>query len=470
MLSMIKRHEIQVLLSAGHSFSKVAELSGASRRTVARVAREAKVTHVDDAAERQARGVGRPSKVAPFRKLVSAVLEERPDLPSMEVLRRARAEGYTGGKSALYAVVRELRPPKPDLVTRFEAVPGEFSQHDFGEVVVTYIDGTKERIRFFATRLKYSRWAQVSLVPNQQAETLVRTTCEHFDAIGGIPLMAVFDRPKTVAQAWKSDGTITKFNPVFAQAMFDMGVGVEVCWPYSPRQKGAVENLVGWVKNSFFKVRRFHDRSDLEAQLVVWHQDVNEVRPSRATGVPPATRMSVERARLRPLKVKPADLAVRRSIRVGPTAMVSMEGSLYSMSPEAANYTGTAFIYPDRIRFEAGRFSAMHARASESGTRSDLPEHRAARLAAVSGRRGKQYLKRQDILDLGDIAMVFVSELVHRNPKDWWRHVDRLHDLLQFHGDGMLVLALHMAVAEERFFADAVHEHLASHEPGAQPC
>lgn len=282
--------------------------------------------------------------------------------------------------------------------------------------------------------------------------------------------MAVFDRPKTVAQAWKSDGTITKFNPVFAQAMFDMGVGVEVCWPYSPRQKGAVENLVGWVKNSFFKVRRFHDRSDLEAQLVVWHQDVNEVRPSRATGVPPATRMSVERARLRPLKVKPADLAVRRSIRVGPTAMVSMEGSLYSMSPEAANYTGTAFIYPDRIRFEAGRFSAMHARASESGTRSDLPEHRAARLAAVSGRRGKQYLKRQDILDLGDIAMVFVSELVHRNPKDWWRHVDRLHDLLQFHGDGMLVLALHMAVAEERFFADAVHEHLASHEPGAQPC
>lgn len=273
---MIKRHEIQVLLSAGHSFTKVAELSGASRRTVARIAREAKVTHIDDEAERRERRVGRPSKVAPFRKLILEALEVTPELPSVELLRRARAAGYSGGKSALFAAVRELRPPKPDFVTRFEAVPGEFSQHDFGEVVVTYLDGTKERLHFFATRLKYSRWAQVSLVPNQQAETLVRTACEHFEAMGGIPLMAVFDRPKTVAQAWKKDGTITKYNPVFAQAMFDMGVGVEVCWPYSPRQKGAVENLVGWVKGSFFKVRRFQDRADLEAQLSSWHRELTK--------------------------------------------------------------------------------------------------------------------------------------------------------------------------------------------------
>ena len=83
-------------------------------------------------------------------------------------------KGYRGQKSAPYALVRELRPRRSGLLTRFEAVPREFTQHDFGEVRVTYLDGTTERPIFFATRLKYSRWAQVSLVPNQRAETLVR--------------------------------------------------------------------------------------------------------------------------------------------------------------------------------------------------------------------------------------------------------------------------------------------------------
>jgi transposase len=27
--------------------------------------------------------------------------------------------------------------------------------------------------------------------------------------------------------------------------MLEMSIGVELCWPYSPEQKGAVENLVG---------------------------------------------------------------------------------------------------------------------------------------------------------------------------------------------------------------------------------
>ena len=79
-----------------------------------------------------------------------------------------------------------------------------------------------------------------------------------------------------------------------------------MCWPYRPQEKGAVENLVGWVKGSFFKQRRFLDRADLEQQLREWLTEINTVRPSRATGGPPAERIAEERARLRPLKIAPA--------------------------------------------------------------------------------------------------------------------------------------------------------------------
>lgn len=43
-----------------------------------------------------------------------------------------------------------------------------------------------------------------------------------------------------------------------------------LCTPRRGNQKGAVENLVGFAKNSFFKVRRFHDRQDRDRQLFEW--------------------------------------------------------------------------------------------------------------------------------------------------------------------------------------------------------
>ena len=57
-------------------------------------------------------------------------------------------------------------------LVRFEGLPGEFSQHDFGQVDVEYVDGATQRIRFFASRLKYPRTIRVSLVPDETTETL----------------------------------------------------------------------------------------------------------------------------------------------------------------------------------------------------------------------------------------------------------------------------------------------------------
>ena len=54
MLPLLVRHEIQVLLRAGHTPSDVAARSGASIDTVRRVRRESAVEHVDDAAEHRA--------------------------------------------------------------------------------------------------------------------------------------------------------------------------------------------------------------------------------------------------------------------------------------------------------------------------------------------------------------------------------------------------------------------------------
>ena len=112
---------------------------------------------VDDAAQRVQRGVGRPSAVASFRKTIVEILQQEPDLASLEILRRVREAGYGGGKTALYALVASLRPKSVKPLVRFEGLPGEFSQHDFGQHEVEFVDGSCRRIHFFASRLKYSR-------------------------------------------------------------------------------------------------------------------------------------------------------------------------------------------------------------------------------------------------------------------------------------------------------------------------
>ena len=60
-MGMLKRHEIKVLLKAGHSRAEAAKLAGVSLRSVKRVAKEGDIGHVDDAAEHLERGIGRPS-------------------------------------------------------------------------------------------------------------------------------------------------------------------------------------------------------------------------------------------------------------------------------------------------------------------------------------------------------------------------------------------------------------------------
>ncbi|HLK40484.1 MAG TPA: IS21 family transposase [Polyangiaceae bacterium] len=355
MLPLLKRHEIQVLLRAGHSHKDTAVRVGVSVDTVARVKREDEVLRVDDAAARRDRRIGRPSKATPFGPKVAVWLTEEPDLPTQELLRRAKEAGYTGHKSAFYSLVAAMRPPRATPVVRFEGLPGEFSQHDFGHVDVTFVDGRKKRVHFFASRLKYSRFVAVTLVRDERVETLVRCLARDFVAFGGLPLMAVFDRPKTIVQKGGKGRDVEQFNATFAQAIVDLGVGVEMCAPRSGNQKGAVERLVGWVKSSFFKHRKFQDETDLQAQLAAWHVEANTKTPSRATGVIPETRRQEELARLRPIKVFPEKLALRVPIFVGPTAEVMFEGAPYSMPPEATHIAGTLFL---RIPANLGTRSA----------------------------------------------------------------------------------------------------------------
>lgn len=454
MIGMMTRLEAQVLLKAGHTQADVARRLKISERSVRAIGHEAAVAPESLLAAPPGRG--RPSKVEAFRNRIAELLKEEPKLLSLEIVRRMRLQGYDGRKSAMYALIAALRPAETRPLVRFEGVAGEFAQHDFGHVDVRFRNGSVKRTHFFASRLKYSRDVRVTIVENEQVESLIRAQMEHYAAWGGVPLLSVYDRPKTIVLKWSKDGAVTDWNSTFAAVMLELGVGIELCWPARGQEKGSVENLVGWVKGSFFKVRRFWDDADLREQLAEWHVEVNTRRPCRATGVIPAERMIEERERLRPLKVAPGDLALRIPIYVGPTATVLHDTHVYSMDADAIGIAGTLYLYPNRVRIIAGKFSADHPRLWGRGERSILPEHRASMVAAVSGKRAKRYLKRQQLLDLGQAAYDYVTEIVHRRPRAWIGDVERLHALLQRHGAEAMRQAFQLGLAQNAFGAEYV--------------
>ena len=252
---------------------------------------------------------------------------------------------------------------------------------------------------------------------------------------------------------------MTDWNSVFAYAALEMGMGVELCWPYQARQKGSVENLVRYVKSSFFKVRSFHDEEDLQATTggVASGSETGASQPGDRSD--PRGAFGEEASRLRALKVRPENLALRIAVTSdlrGRWCMMGMPTRCLrkpSACPRRCTSmpTGCGSWLVDGRRCIVGNCSA------EGST---LAEQRAALVAAVSGKRGKRYLKRQQLLDLGEPMFLYLTEIVHRRPKEWISEVDRLYDILERHGSEVLLQAVERGLQEQIFSAVYVERFL----------
>jgi hypothetical protein len=95
-------------------------------------------------------------------------------------------------------------------------VPCEFSQHDRGQADARYTDARTERLHFFATRLKWSRAADVRLVLSEREEALIWALLRALEALGGAPLVA----PDTIPRPWS-----TSFAFISASCPWSSGAG-----------------------------------------------------------------------------------------------------------------------------------------------------------------------------------------------------------------------------------------------------
>lgn len=458
----MSRLKIHNMAEGGTPQAAIAARMGVGLRTVERVLSTAGPTREEVVAgERQGgKRRGRPPKADdPLLARICALLELEPDIMATEVLRRARAWGYLGGKSAMSELVKQHRPvAKSEPIVRFDGLPGEYAQFDFGEARITYEGGKKDKILFFAGRLKYSRVMHVVVVPNQQAETLIRALIACLFAFKGCPKEWVFDNPRTVRIS-----AIGVEPPILHAYLRDLVAAYRViptlCAPRSGNQKGSVERLVGFVKNSFLFARKFRDRADVEAQLTEWLHEVNYDRPCDATGVIPMVALEAELPWFaeRPLQDSPAQHPLRETLTVTPMGTVSFAGTPYFASATRLGAPATVFVRQHVIDIRVGPDQSVHPRNDGAGTVQRLAHQRDDMLAAIHGKRKVATFRRQCLLELGQPAWSFLGVLVHRCPEGRWElPCTDLFGLLRTHGDDAMRQAFAACVADQRYTVDAV--------------
>ena len=439
----------------------VAEKLGIDLSSVERILREPVPTPEEVASGKRTSGPrrGRPSLVEPYRERIVALLGEERELPGVEVFRRARGWGYTGKRSALYELIAAVRPPpKKEPIVRFEGLPGEFAQFDFGEAWVKFTDGRRSKVTFFAGRLKYSRFVQVVIVSDQRAETLIRSLVTCLVAFGGAPKEWVFDNPKTVRiSAIGVEPPV--LHPWLRELAADLNVLPTLCTPASGNQKGSVENLVGFVKKNFLFARKFDDADDLKRQLAEWHQEVNHERPCDATKIIPEVRRQEELVWLqkRPVREGPDEHPLKESVTISPMATVRFLGTPYAAPPERIGAMVTLLVRAGHIDLELDGERWRHVRRDHTPEVQRLPELNRAMLLVIHGRRKHNYFKRQCLLELGPEAHDFLEQLVHRHVGGTWSPVvNELFDLLQEVPATAMRIALRACHAQGKYDAASV--------------
>jgi transposase len=400
------RSTIKFLRQQGHFTTSIAEWVGCDRHTVARVLAE------PAAPPRPRRD--RPGTLAGRRAaLVSWLREEIPTRRMLELARQDPTAPYRGGASTFYRDVARLRAERAageSPIIRFEGLPGEYVQWDWGEARVPLGGPAVKRV-FLAGRLKYSRLSAVRWRTQMDLETLLRAMLEIVEAWGGVPWAWVFDNMKTVTLGREADGQ-PRWNPAFWRFATEVGFHPELCDPGAPQQKGAVENLVKWTKTNFLPGRRFADDEDLAAQSLAWEQEKAR-QVSQAHGQRPIALLPQEQAAFGPLTTTAATYGLYRVATVNRESLVRVDGNQYSVPAGHLGQAVDVRLLRDRVRISRdGVPLAEPARLGGTGQRYRDPAHY---LPALADRpRARLVLDRERLCGLGPEIAAYVTTISQR--------------------------------------------------------
>ena len=322
MLDLEERFMIRDLHRKGVSISEIARRTGRDRKTIRKIITGAVTPKSVQRKRKQATKLGAYEGYLKQR-IGEGVLNTR------KLLRELKARGYQGGLTQLILYVQPYRTSREERsVLRFETLPGQQAQVDWGSFGYISHEGRQQRLYAFVMTLGYSRMLYLEFTTRTDVSTWLRCHQHAFEYFGGVPEEMLHDNLKTAVLSRGAGGKI-HWNTRYLDFALYYGFTPYPCKPYRAQTKGKVERMVGYVRQNFWVGTHFVDLDDLNGQGLEWLADVANVRLHGTTGVAPLSRMAEET--LHPLPPQRFDTSLVTHRRAGRDCTVHYRGNVYSV-------------------------------------------------------------------------------------------------------------------------------------------
>jgi transposase len=124
------------------------------------------------------------------------------------------------------------------------------AQVDFGDVTVKMPNGTEEVWHELVVSFPWSNAGFAQICRHETKECLTEALQRIFEYIGGVPYRILFDNMSSAVVHIEEHGK-RKLTEVFMRFTMHHRFKAEFCNPDSPREKGNVENKVGYIRRNY---------------------------------------------------------------------------------------------------------------------------------------------------------------------------------------------------------------------------
>ena len=317
-----------------------------------------------------------PSKLDPFGEVIEGLLAGNPKLSGVRILEEIRAQGFTGGKTILDDLLRELRPrfaPPQRTFQRTTYRPGEIIQFDLmelrGEVPVGW--GQTRRGYLLTGELPFSKMLCASLIFSKRFEDIAWGMNRCLIQLGALPEKVVIDREGALH---KGGGRPTDS---FAGFLGQLNLGWIILAPRDAEAKGALERSHRFIHGNFEAGRSFANPLDFEDQLGKWLARANN-RKHRSTKQVIKDHFEQERGSMRSLPGSLPGTDHRQVIRVPAQPYFRFDSNDYSLDPRLVGRRVELRASQGQVlavELDTGQVACQHTRIFAKGLTFTDPAH-----------------------------------------------------------------------------------------------
>jgi len=388
----------------------------------------------------------RPRMTDPYADFIREVLAKHPRLRATRIFQMIQDRGYRGSVIQVRRFISCVRPAHKEAFLRLRTFPGEQGQVDWGSFGKVPVGRAHRQLSCFVATLSYSRGLYFEFFFDQQMENFLRGHANAFEDWNGLPRILLFDNLRSVVLERR--GSDIHFNPRLVELSSHYHFSARPCQVNAGNQKGRVERVIRYIRESFFAARPWTTLEDLNRQARQWRDQVAHARPwpggdSRTV----AEVFAEEQPRLLPLPAHRFDTDLLVPVRSRKTIYVRFDLNDYSIPPAAVGRQLLLAASGTTIRILDGNQEiARHRRTYDSrqqvldpAHQDELLKEKRKALGSTRGSRLSQAIPESEaFLDeafkLGESARRQTNQLLH---------------LLDLYGAGELRAAICEALARK---------------------